>query len=177
MTEKIAIETERLILRDAVPEDWEAMHEYSSDPQVVTHSMWGPNTEEQTKEYVAQIIEMQQQKPRMSYEFVVVLRETGELIGGCGIHKAGYNGEIGYTFNPRFWGHGYATEAAFTLLRLGFEELGLHRIHATCRPENEASAAVMKRIGMKREGRMREHLFFKGAFHDSELYSILRHEF
>ncbi|GGO00364.1 hypothetical protein GCM10010969_21470 [Saccharibacillus kuerlensis] len=57
------------------------------------------------------------------------------------------------------------------------KQLDVHRIYATCRPENEASAKVMKRLGMKREGRIREHLFFKGQFHDSELYSILRHEF
>ncbi|NGZ77940.1 GNAT family N-acetyltransferase [Saccharibacillus sp. VR-M41] len=172
----ISIQTERLILRDAVPEDWAAIHEYASDPQVVRHSIWGPNTEEQTKEYVAQLIEMQREMPRMSFELVDALKETGELIGGCGIHAAGFNAEIGYTFNPRFWGSGYASEAAFALLRFGFEELGVHRIYATCRPDNEASAKVMQRIGMKREGRMREHLYFKGAFHDSELYSILRHE-
>ncbi|WP_166279425.1 GNAT family N-acetyltransferase [Saccharibacillus alkalitolerans] len=172
----MSIQTERLILRDAVPEDWAAIHEYASDPQVVRHSIWGPNTEEQTKEYVAQLIEMQREMPRMSFELVDALKETGELIGGCGIHAAGFNAEIGYTFNPRFWGSGYASEAAFALLRFGFEELGVHRIYATCRPDNEASAKVMQRIGMKREGRMREHLYFKGAFHDSELYSILRHE-
>ena len=171
------IPTERLILRDPVLDDWAAIHEYSSDPVVVRHSMWGPNTEEETREYVAQMIEMRQEQPRMSYELVVTLKDSGELIGGCGIHKAGFNAEIGYTFNPRFWGHGYASEAAFALLRMGFEELGVHRIYATCRPANEASANVMKRIGMQREGRMREHLFFKGAFHDSELYSILRQEF
>ncbi|WP_172253514.1 GNAT family N-acetyltransferase [Saccharibacillus deserti] len=171
------IRTERLILRDPVLEDWAAIHEYSSDPDVVRHSMWGPNTEEETRGYVAQMIEMRQEQPRTSYELVVTLKDGGELIGGCGIHKAGFNAEIGYTFNPRFWGSGYASEAAFALLRMGFEELGVHRIYATCRPANEASANVMKRIGMQREGRMREHLFFKGAFHDSELYSILRREF
>ncbi|WP_051506968.1 GNAT family N-acetyltransferase [Saccharibacillus sacchari] len=174
---KISMETERLILRDAVPSDWEAVHAYSSDPVVVRYSMWGPNTEEETKEFVEQMIEMSREIPRRSYELVVTLKETGELIGGCGIHKAGFNAEIGYAFNPRFWGKGYATESAFAMLRMGFGELDIHRISATCRPENEASSNVMKRLGMKREGRLREHMYFKGEFHDSELYSILRQEF
>ncbi|GGO00369.1 GNAT family N-acetyltransferase [Saccharibacillus kuerlensis] len=120
----MTIETERLILRDAVPEDWAAIHEYSSDPQVVKYSMWGPNTEEQTREYIAQVIEMQRERPRMNYELAVTLRESGRLIGGCGIHKAGFNAEIGYTFNPRFGKKGYATEAAFALLQFGFETIG-----------------------------------------------------
>ncbi|MDO3411295.1 GNAT family protein [Saccharibacillus sp. CPCC 101409] len=171
------LETERLILRDAVPEDWEAIHVYASRPDVVRYSMWGPNTEQQTKEYVAQIIEMQKESPRLGFELVATLKESGTLIGGCGIHKAGYNAELGYTFNPAYWGSGYATESAFALLRFGFEELDAHRICATCRPDNAPSAGVLKRLGMKREGRLREHLFFKGGFHDSELYSILRQEF
>ncbi|MCQ4087503.1 GNAT family N-acetyltransferase [Saccharibacillus sp. JS10] len=171
------IETERLILRDAVPGDWSSIHIYASNPDVVQHSIWGPNTEAETQEYVTQLIELSHEKPRRSYELVVTLKETGELIGGCGIHQAGYNAELGYTFNPQYWGKGYATEAAFAIVQLGFEQWEIHRIFATCRPGNTASSSVMKRIGMKREGRLREHLYFKGAFHDSEMYSILRQEF
>ncbi len=64
-------------------------------------------------------------------------------------------GEIGYIFNPDQHGRGYATEAANAMLRYGFEELGLHRIHARCDLRNSASWRVMERLGMRREAHFR----------------------
>ncbi|HZG75409.1 MAG TPA: GNAT family protein, partial [Paenibacillus sp.] len=81
-----------------------------------------------------------------------------------------------YCLNPDYWRRGYASEAAREMLRFGFADLGLHRIYATCRPANVGSASVMKRIGMTYEGRLREHLFAKGTWHDSYQYSILSKE-
>ncbi|URJ46005.1 GNAT family protein [Paenibacillus polymyxa] len=63
------------------------------------------------------------------------------------------------------------------LLDFGFSTLAVHRIYATCRPENKASEKVMQQIGMQREGLMREHWYYKGEFHDSYLYSILDEEY
>lgn len=58
-------------------------------------------------------------------------------------------------------------EAAEEMLRYGFKELGLHRIYATCRPNNIGSARVMKKIGLTYEGHLREHMYYKGKWHDS----------
>ncbi|MFC0213753.1 GNAT family N-acetyltransferase [Paenibacillus chartarius] len=69
-------------------------------------------------------------------------------------------------------GLGYASEAAYALCKFGFTDLRLHRIFATCRPENAASSRVMEKIGMTQEGMLREHLFFKGKWHSSFGYSI-----
>jgi len=171
------LETERLLIRDFVPEDWESVHQYACSESVCRYTMWGPNTEQQTRDYIAQVIAAQTQAPRQAYEFAVVLREEGRLIGGCGIGLNAPNGEIGYCFHPGYWGCGYATEAAKAMLQFGFGELHLHRIYATCRPGNTASANVMRRIGMKQEGLLREHMWFKGQYHDSCLFSILEHEF
>lgn len=171
------LESERLIIRDFVMEDWESIHRYASDEQVTKYMEWGPNTERVTKAFVAEMIQVQQDEPRHDYEFAVVLKETGALIGGCGIHVDQFNGEIGYCFNPNYAGKGYATEAAKALLKFGFTEIGLHRIFAKCRPQNIRSANLMKRLGMKQEGHLREHLYYKGEFHDSVLFSILVNEF
>jgi [ribosomal protein S5]-alanine N-acetyltransferase len=65
--------------------------------------------------------------------------------------------EIGWVFNPKYCNKGYASEAAYALLKYGFEELKLHRIIATCQPENTGSYRVMEKIGMRREG------YFKSA--------------
>jgi ribosomal-protein-alanine N-acetyltransferase len=139
--------------------------------------IWGPNSEEVTKAFIQQTIEMQNKSPRIDYEFAVMNRTDGKLIGGVGIHTSDRQGEIGYCFHPDYWRQGYASEVAEEMLRYGFKVLGLHRIYATCRPGNIGSASVMKRIGMTYEGHLREHMFYKGKWHDSYQYSILEHEF
>jgi RimJ/RimL family protein N-acetyltransferase len=111
------------------------------------------------------------------FELAVVRKEDGKLIGGCGLHAEGHAAELGYCFSRAAWRQGYASEAANALLRLGFCELGLHRIYAKCRPDNIGSFKVMEKIGMQLEGTLREHMFTKGSWSDSRLYSILVHEF
>ncbi|MDP4097641.1 GNAT family N-acetyltransferase [Paenibacillus sp. P96] len=171
------LETARLLIRDYVPDDGKSVHQYASNETVCRYTMWGPNTEHQTKDYIEQVIAAQGQNPRLSYELAVILKEEEQLIGGCGLVLNTPNGEIGYCFHPAYWGRGYAAEAARAMLQFGFTEHHLHRIYATCRPGNVASANVMRRIGMKQEGHLREHLWFKGQYHDSYLFSILEHEF
>lgn len=171
------IETERLIIRDFTADDWEDVHIYAKDPLVTRYMLWGPNTEEETKSFIARVLAYQQVQPRLGYELAVTLRENNWLIGGCGIHLEGRNGEIGYSFRPEYWRQGYATEASQALLAQGFNQFGLHRIYATCRPDNIGSAKVLEKIGMTKEGFLREHLWSKNKYHSSFLFSILEHEY
>lgn len=175
----LPVQTERLILRDFVSNDWKAVHHYASDPQVVHFLPFGPSTEEDTKDFIQRVIASQQAKPRQNFEMAVTLKANRQLIGGCRIsvtNPDNKGGSIGYCLNGQFWGQGYATEAAKALLDLGFNQLGLHRIYALCDPENEASARVLERIGMRREGYLRENLWIKGKWCDTILYAILEHE-
>ncbi|MBW4840581.1 MAG: GNAT family N-acetyltransferase [Paenibacillaceae bacterium] len=170
--------TERLHLRDYTWEDEKEVHAYASDSLVVEHMLWGPNTEEETQDYLRQVIQKQEQVPRTAYDLAVVIRETGQLIGGCGLFLEGYRqAELGYCFNRIYWGRGYATEAAKALVRMGFQDLGLHRIYATCRPDNRGSAKVMLKLGMRYEGHFREHRWHNAKWRDSYQYSILSREF
>jgi RimJ/RimL family protein N-acetyltransferase len=170
--------TKRLTIREFGLEDIGDVHKYASNPLVTKHMIWGPNTEEETREYIELAIEQQRQVVRQDYEFAVVLNATGELIGGCGIHiSKSRQAEIGYCFDPLFWGQGYATEAAGAMISFGFQQLGIHRIYATCRPDNLGSAKVMQKNGMKYEGHLREHLWHRGKWHDSYQYSLLESEF
>lgn len=172
------LETKRLFIREFTPDDLEEVHAYASDPLVARYMIWGPNSEAETRDYLNLTREMQNQTPRQGFEFAVVLKATNQLLGGCGLHLSDpKQGEIGYCFNPQFWKQGYTSEAAEALLQLGFREFGLHRIYATCRPDNIGSAKVMQKIGMVYEGYLREHMWHKGGWHDSCLYSILEHEY
>ena len=124
-------------------------------------------------------LELPLHTPRLSFELAVIWRESGQLIGGCGLsvqnqpHRVG---EIGYCLCPDFWGRGCAAEAARTLLALGFEQLQLHPIQATCDPENAGSRRVLEKIGMQQEGRLRQNLYIRGQWRDSLQWSILEHE-
>lgn len=171
------LETDRLIIREIREADWERIHAYTSMPEVTQHTAWGPNTEEDTREYVQFVLDMQQTQPREGFELAICLKKEGILIGGVGLHIEKTNAEIGYVLNPAYQGKGYAAEAASALLGFGFNTLGVHRIYAKCRPNNKASENVMKKIGMHREGLLREHWFYKGDYHDSCLYSILSSEY
>lgn len=82
-------------------------------------------------------------------------------------------GELGYVFHRSNWSWGYATEAATLLLGFGRAALGLHRIEATCDPGNRASAHVLEKIGMRCEGRLRDHLLVRGVWRDSLLYAAV----
>ncbi|TJY43322.1 GNAT family N-acetyltransferase [Cohnella pontilimi] len=172
------LETERLLIREVKAQDFEAIHAYASDPNVVRYMIWGPNSEQDTQDHIQRCLNMQLQIPRAGYEWAVVLKQTGRLIGGCGLHvEQPLQAELGYCFHADYWGQGYAFEAATALLKFGFGELGLHRMYATCRPANIGSEKVMQKAGMKYEGHLREHMWHKGQWHDSYLYSILKHEF
>lgn len=169
--------TERFILRDFVEEDWVQVHAYCSDEEVTRYTFWGPNTEEQTKLFMEANRRSQLELPRTNYEMVIVAPFSGEVLGNCCIKAEKSNAELGYTISKAHWGKRIATEVSRSLLQFGFQGLNLHRIYATCRPENIGSYKVMEKIGMKREGRLREHFYKHGRWQDSYLYSILKDEF
>lgn len=91
--------------------------------------------------------------------------------------------EIGYVFNPEYYGMGYATESSRKILQYGFERAGVHRIIGKCNPENTSSWRLMERLLMRREGHFRKLAFFRNSsegkpvWHDAYLYSILDEEF
>jgi ribosomal-protein-alanine N-acetyltransferase len=174
-----AIETERLFLRDLVASDRSAIHEYASDTEVVRFMDWGPNTEEETNEFIKRSISAQNEKLRRNFTLAIVLKEAGKLIGCCDIHVSSpenHEGSLGYCLNRSFWGKGYATETVRALVKFGFEKLDLHRLSAMCDPENFGSARVLEKSGMKREGHLREHKWSKGKWRDSYLYAILKQD-
>lgn len=167
----------RLSFREFTAEDIESVHEYTSDPEVSRWSTWGPNTLEQTADFINYAAQGQWQEQRAAYSLAAVAE--GKVIGSVGIwttDSADSNGELGYTFHRNHWGNGYATEAVGLLLNFGFDNLELERIAATCHPDNAGSVRVLEKSGFTFEGRLRSHRLVRGARRDSLLYSILRSE-
>ncbi len=173
-----SLETERLTLRDWKRSDWKDAHEYASDPDVSKYMLWGPNSESETKNFIDMAMELAYVKPRRSYELAIVFKEIDKLIGGCGIQisQNGLSAMIGYTLRRDQWGKGIGTEAAKRLLFFGFEEMGLHRIYATCDVDNYGSRHILEKCGMRREAHFIEDCNVRGKWRDTYLYAILQRE-
>lgn len=174
--------TERLILAEIDPSQFDAIHAYSSDPDVSRFMAWGPNKPADTHAFIARALAERATTPRTDWNFAVFTRSDAdmrvppELIGSCRIsirNEANQQGDIGYVFARSAWGKGYATEVARRLIQFGFSRLDLHRIFATCHIDNLASAHVLEKCGMHLEGRLRHHGSIRGEWCDSFLYAIV----
>lgn len=174
------LETERLILRNLEPQDFDSVHAYASEPEVVKYMEWGPNTESDTRNFLNESIALNSKNPRLDYELAMILKEGNILVGGGGIHvsnRENNEGWIGYCYNKNYWGKGFATEAAQALVKFGFEELQLNRIFATTAPGNQGSQNVLKKVGMKHEGCMRQHKLVRGKYRDTELFAVIKTDY
>ena len=113
-----------------------------------------------------------------SLDLAIVIKETARLCGAIGITiNSNYNNaELGYWIGVPCWGQGYGTEAASRAIAYGFESLNLHRIYASHLTRNPASGRVMQKIGMIREGCLRQHIKHWGVYEDYVIYGILATE-
>lgn len=142
--------TERLLLRRLAKDDAAALYDFASIPEVSRYLFWEPHpTLHYTRSYLKDLVQLYR---RLEYfEWGVVCREDGRLIGTCGFtafdHGA-WRGEIGYSFHPAVWGQGYATEAVRATIAFGFERLGLEAVTARFALVNAASVHVLLKCGM-----------------------------
>ncbi|HWT01443.1 MAG TPA: GNAT family N-acetyltransferase [Pyrinomonadaceae bacterium] len=144
------IETARLRLRGFTPDDLDALCQVFGDPEVMKYISGGePRTREATEEGLLRSIEGW--RKRGFGLWAVVEKETGELIGYCGLISLEDTPEIevAYGLMRSAWGKGFAAEAARASLGYGFNELKLERIVAVVNPENAASRRVLEKLGMK----------------------------
>jgi RimJ/RimL family protein N-acetyltransferase len=172
--------TERLELRPVVVTDLDDIWAYQRLTEVGRHMLWSPDDREQSRAVVRQMAaETVLEKDGDSLSFAVRLAGYRPVIGHVELvwrsveHQ---QGEIGYVFDPAYQGRGFATEAARALLRLGFEELGLHRITARCSARNTASAGLMTRLGMRQEAHFVENRKVNGGWREELVFAILLRE-
>jgi ribosomal-protein-alanine N-acetyltransferase len=167
-----AIETDRLIMRQIVHDDLEALASMNADPDVMRYIGDGsPQSLEQTQVRINAIINHWDEH---GFGLCAVLdRTTSDFAGFCGLMHLDDTSEIevGYRFAKRFWGMGLATEAAKASLECGFEALGIDRIVAVVHPGNLASQRVVEKLGL---------VYIRDArFYNSDLryYAITRAQY
>ena len=175
------IETERLLLRPLTPDDVDAVHSYQSLEEVCAYLPYEPRSREDVEKrlndpaFTRRELDAEKQVLVLGIE----LKETGQVIGDVllmwhsELHKSG---ELGYELHPDHWGRGYAPEACREVLRLAFDELGLHRMAARIDALNTGSASVLRKLGMRQEAVLVENEWFRGRWSDEVDFAILDRE-
>ena len=175
------LRTPRLCLRRFREADAEAFAGYRADPAVARYQGWdAPYPVDQARRFVSTMATAQADVPGEWLQIAVALAGEGSLVGDCAFAPQAHEArivEIGFTIAPEYQGQGYAREAVSLLLRYLFEQLGKHRVIASCDPRNARSVKVLEAVGMRLEGHMMESTWSKGEWTDDLLFAILRREF
>jgi RimJ/RimL family protein N-acetyltransferase len=141
-----------ITLRTLQGDDLDGVHALISNMEVVRYMLLPVCSREESEKFLSGSINETPSDPWRSIVRAIVSGPDGELVGLCGLVnlRGNSDGEIWYLINPRSWGKGIATKAVKQLLQVGFSEMHLHRIWATCLPENPASARAGKGRHAKR---------------------------
>jgi RimJ/RimL family protein N-acetyltransferase len=144
----LQLETERLLLRSMLESDFDELLLVFTDPKVMAAFNHPLFTHEQMERWLQRNLDHQNQ---YGYGlFSVILKETGELIGNCGLEQMDdmSAAELGYDFRSEFWNQGYATEAACAVRDYAFDVLHLPHLISLIRVGNLASRRVAEKVGM-----------------------------
>ena len=173
MINKETLDTKRLHLRPLIAQDFDAVHSWAGNPENVRYMAFGANTKEQTREFL--------NKTEPGKEFAVVLKESGEVIGSCGIYpdETGDTATLGWILHMNHWKKGYGTELCGELIRYGFKDLKLRRLTAPCAAVNYGSYRIMERNNMRREALHKKKFWARidKEWIDEAVYAILAEDY
>ena len=173
------LDTPRLRLREFVEDDSECANAYEGDPIAVRFAPHGVRSLDDSLEHLRALIADSRGAARKIFDFAVVPRDTGRLIGRCGMRLSEAEPSeamLWYVLARSAWGNGYATEAAHAVLAFGFEELRLHRIFLEIDPRNVGSLRVAEKLELRREAHLRENSWVKGEWIDTVVFARLDRE-
>ena len=146
----VVIETDRLLFRRFTEDDAPLLYDLNLDPEVIRYTH-DPLTDVEHARKILNDVILPQYALHDHGRWAVFLKSSVEFIGWCGLKYLAETNEVdlGYRFKKKFWGHGYATEAALACIKYGFTTLNLDRIVGRALPANHASIKVLKKCGMK----------------------------
>jgi ribosomal-protein-alanine N-acetyltransferase len=179
-TSEILIETDRTQLRKFKSSDYNDLYEYLSEATIYKYEPGKPITIEEARK-------LANQRSKGKDFIAVILKNEGKMIGHLYFKQIDpidrRTWELGYIFNPKYYHMGYASEAAYAMVKYAFENTNAHRIMARCNPKNDASWKLLERIGCKREGHFKEYGFIhkdnngNPIWTDAYEYSMLKEDF
>ena len=170
--------TEHLVLRAMASGDAPALAAYRTDPVQARYQSWEtPYSVDTAQALIADMREVRFAQPGAWLQ--VAIETAGRLIGDVAVRVDGDDSrqaEVGFTLAADAQGRGFATEALRAVMSLLFTEHGVHRISADCDARNVRSAALLERVGMRREAHHRKSVWWKGEWTDEYVYAVLAEE-
>lgn len=177
---RLPVTTARMSLRLPTPDDVPALLAIYGPPETSRYLYTEPFDET----LALDVVRKRGQQPAMSSDgdalrVLGVARRTGEVVADFTLILSSAEhrqGEVGYVVHPDHRGEGYAVEGGQSMLRLGFERLGLHRMIARCDARNAGSVGVMRRLGMRQEAHFLQNEWIKGEWTDEIVAAMLDEE-
>ncbi len=164
------LESNRLILRDFIESDKQAVFDYQSNPEYLKYYASKTRTQDETYDLVKRFITWQSEKPRIKFQLAIILKVENKLIGNCGIRKnnaASTEAELGCELDPQYWGQGFAFEAVSRILKYAFENLKLQQSWVTTNPKNLTAIKLVEKL----------HFHYEETLHDDAvIYRLLEQE-
>ena len=173
--------SDRLVMRDLFLGDLSDVHFLLTRHETDKFNTLGiPETIQRTEFLLTEWIIAQSEQPRMLFVFALENRNNNQWMGLIGLQLRELkfrSGEVWFKIAPVHWGDGFATECLKRMLTFAFTELNLHRVEAGCAIQNIASARVLEKAGMKKEGVKRKILPIRGEWADAYSYAVLEEDF
>ena len=179
MSATVFFETPRLTVRAMDLSDLDAFVAYRSDPDVARYQSWEDYTPEQGRQLIASLLGGRPGVPGEWFQLAVEDTASGALVGDLATHVDADEHrqlEVGFTLAPEHQGKGYGTEALRGLLTYVFDTLEMHRVIAVTDAENAAAAALLTRVGFRKEAHFVDNVFFKGAWGSEFVFAMLASE-
>jgi ribosomal-protein-alanine N-acetyltransferase len=174
------LKTRRLVLRQVTVKDAPWHFEHFNTKEIVEGQDHGGPRDLSEARAELKLYFTDNFRRRSGIRWGITLRGDDKLIGSAGFYKwiqpERYQAEMGYDLNPAFWGKGIMTEALTAIIHYGFDHMGLHRIEVLISHHNRRSQKLVRELGFKREGVLRDHYFVEGRFSDDVIFSLLKEE-
>jgi len=173
----VELKTKRLLLRPFTMSDSGDVFEYASNPE------WGrylinipqPFTLKDAGEFVTRFSNLDSWDKLPMFAIVLEGKVVGEIYLND-LDLQNKRAELGYSLSRVHWGNGLIPEAARAVMGWAFDTFNLNKIYSICDPRNERSLRVLEKLGMIKEGVLRNHIIWQGEVRDLSYYGILRHE-
>ncbi|MGC4117071.1 MAG: GNAT family protein [Myxococcales bacterium] len=169
---------ESVRINDLTGDDAPALFRYRSDEAVARFQSWSPSSVDDARAFIDRNGTVPFGQSDSWYQLAVRRAATGELLGDLGVHflPDGEQVEIGFTIAPVHQRRGFGALAVVALLDHLFAGMKRHRVLASVDPRNQASQALLRKVGMRLEAHFRQSLFFKGEWVDDLVFALLRTE-
>jgi RimJ/RimL family protein N-acetyltransferase len=172
---------ELVVLRGLEREDLKLLHKWLNDEEVMMWARSQPDNIASMESIEKDFEQDLKGENHTRREYIVVEKKTGKPVGWASIRwspPTGVTCVIGLVIaEKQLRGKGLGTEVTRLLVIQAFDQLNMHKVELTTRPDNEAMVKVAKNCGFKLEGRLRETVYFNGRYHDGLMFGLIRNEY